>query len=78
MKTLYNGRKVPTIINTEERIFKIGTFDNETVLCNLQTAHEIVRAGECKTLQHFWNCKFTRFGKNDLIEMSAMSKGEKI
>ena len=69
MRKLYNGKEIPTEINTEERIFKIETFDNETVLCNVKTAKELLQDGQIKTLWHLWNYEFKRFGKLDLKQM---------
>lgn len=57
---------IPTIINTDERIFKIETFDNETFLCNVKTAKEYLSKGEIKNLWHFWNFEFKRYAKIDL------------
>lgn len=77
MRTLYNGTQVPTQISTEERIFKIETFDNETVLCNLETAKELLNEGQIKTLWHLWNFQWERLwnfqwerlGKSNLKQM---------
>lgn len=69
MKTLYNGTKIKETINTNERIFLIETFDNETVLCNLKDTYKLVKSGNCKVLKHFWDYKFVSFGKQDLISM---------
>jgi hypothetical protein len=69
MRTLYSGLKIPTTINTEERVFKIETFDNETLLCNTKTAKECLEKGEIKNLWHLWDFKFKRFGKKDLKQM---------
>ena len=69
MQTLYSGFKIPTTINTEERVFKIETFDNEMLLCNTKTAKELLKEGLIKNLWHLWNFKFKRFTKNDLKQM---------
>lgn len=69
MRKLFNGTIVPTEIKTDERIFKVETFDSETFLCNLDTAYLIVKADYCMTLQHLWDYKFKSFGKGELIEM---------
>jgi len=60
---------IPTTINTNERIFKIETFDNEMLLCNVKTAKELLNKGEIKNLWHLWNFEFKRFGKIDLKQM---------
>jgi hypothetical protein len=60
---------IPKTINTNERIFKIETFDNDTFLCNVATAKEILNKGEIKKLWHLWNFEFKRFGKDDLKQM---------
>jgi hypothetical protein len=60
---------IPTTINTNERIFKIETFDNDTFLCNVDTAKEYLKAQNIKHLWHLWNFEFKRFGKDDLKQM---------
>lgn len=77
MRKLFNGTMVPTEIKTDERIFKVETFDSETVLCNLDTAYQIVKDGYCMTLKHLWDYKFKSFGKLELIEMYKATKGLK-
>ena len=59
----------PTTINTNERIFKIETFDGDIFLCNVETAKESLNKSEIKNLWHLWNFEFKRFGKIDLKEM---------
>jgi len=66
---LYSGLSVPNTINVNERVFKIETFDNETIICNLSTAKGLLNAGEIKNLFHLWNYNFVKFGKKDLKEM---------
>lgn len=58
-----------TTINTNERIFKIETFDNDTFLCNVKVAKEYLSEGEIKNLWHLWDFKFKRFLKIDLKQM---------
>jgi len=60
---------IPTTINTNERIFKIETFDNDTFLCNVTTAKEYLKEGQIKNLWHLWNFQFKRFAKIDLKQM---------
>jgi hypothetical protein len=55
-------------IKTNERIFKIITFDDELILCNLQDIN-LSDLENIKHLWHFWNGDFKRFGKIDLKEM---------
>jgi hypothetical protein len=55
-------------IKTDERIFKIITFDDELILCNLQDIN-LSDLENIKHLSHFWNGDFKRFGKIDLKEM---------
>lgn len=69
MIKLYSGKEIPAQINTNERIFKIETFNNETVLCNVNTAKELLKEGEIKTLWHLWKFEWKRFGKLDLKQM---------
>ncbi len=69
MKTTYSGIEIPQTINTNERIFKIITFDGETILCNVETAKKLLENQEIKHLFHFWNGEFKKFGKKDLKEM---------
>lgn len=64
---------IPTTINTNERIFKITTFDGETFLCNVKTAKEYLKDGNIKHLWHLWNFEFKRFGKLDLKQMEYES-----
>lgn len=66
---LYSGLSVPNTINVNERIFKIVTFDNETILCNTKVAQELLNASEIKALYHLWNFDFKKFGKKDLKEI---------
>lgn len=58
-----------TTINTNERIFKIETFDKDTFLCNVKEAKEYLNKGEIKNLWHLWDFKFKRFLKIDLKQM---------
>jgi hypothetical protein len=60
---------IPTVINTDERIFKIKTFDNDIFLCNVKTAKEYLKEGQIKDLWHLWDFEFKRFGKDTLKEM---------
>lgn len=69
MQTLYNGVKIPTTIKTNERIFKIKTFDDDLVLCNVKTAKKLLKKQMIKNLWHLWNFEFKRFSKLDLKEM---------
>lgn len=69
MRKLYSGIEIPTIIDTSVRVFRITTFDNETLLCNLDTAYMLLKKDHCKELYHLWDCKFKRFGKSDLKGM---------
>mgnify|MGYP003543737324 len=59
----------PTTINTNERIFKIVTFDGDTFLCNLKDAQRELKEGNIKDLFHLWNYEFKRFGKIELKNM---------
>ena len=59
----------PKTIKTNERIFKIETFDGEVFLCNVKTAKETLNKGEIKNLWHLWNFEWKRFGKDDLKQM---------
>lgn len=56
-------------IKTDERIFKIETFDNEKFLCNVETAKETLDKREIKNLWHLWDFEWKRFGKDDLKQM---------
>lgn len=60
---------IPTTINTDERIFKIETFEDETFLCNTKTAKEYLERGEIKKLWNLWNFEFKVYGKGTLKEM---------
>ena len=59
----------PTTINKNERIFKIETFDNEMLLCNVETEKELLSKSEIKNLWHLWDFEFKRFAKIDLKQM---------
>lgn len=56
-------------VNTNERIFKIETFDNDKLLCNVKEAKDYLNKGEIKNLWHLWNFEFKRFSKIDLKQM---------
>lgn len=56
-------------IKTDERIFKILTFDNDFILCNVDKAKQLLKDGQIKDLWHLWNFEFKRFGKLDLKNM---------
>jgi hypothetical protein len=60
---------VPTTISTSERIFKVETFDDEKLLCNVDTAKKLLKEGLIKNLWHLWDFKWKRFGKIDLKQM---------
>ena len=69
MKTLYCGLEIPTVINTNERIFKIETFDGEIILCNLAEAKYLLQLQNIKRLFHYWNYDFKPFDKLTLKTM---------
>ena len=56
-------------IRTDVRIFQVFTYDGDVILCNLYDAYELLP--NCKTLKHYWNHKFERFGKLELKQMYA-------
>ena len=60
---------IPTTINTDERIFKVLTYDNDYILCNLSTAKELLKNDMIYKLWHLWDYEFKRFGKIDLKQM---------
>lgn len=68
-RQLFSGTRIPVAINTNERIFQIETFDNETILCNLETAQQLIANNECKLIKHYWNYKFVAIGKKEVKEM---------
>lgn len=69
MKKLYNGRLVPTMIDTTQRIFEVTTYDGDIFLCNIKTAKEVIQAGECKGIRHYWNNNFKTIGKNEVLQI---------
>ena len=69
MLRLYDGTEIPTIIKTDERIFKVVTFDGETVLCNLITAKKLLRKELIKKVYHLWDYEFKVFPKVGLKAM---------
>jgi hypothetical protein len=66
---LFDGTIVPATINTKERIFQVVTYDGETILCNLLTAHRLITNQLCKGIKHYWNHKFTTIGKSEVLSM---------
>jgi len=54
---------IPKIIKTDERIFKIQTFDDDTFLCNIDVAREYLNKDNIKKLWHLWNFKFEKYYK---------------
>lgn len=68
-KKLFDGTVIPATISTNERIFQIETFDQETVLCNLAIAQELITKQLCKRIKHYWNHKFATIGKKEVLEM---------
>jgi hypothetical protein len=60
--------EAPKTIKTDSRIFKIITFDNDLILCNLENL-KMQDLEDIKILHHFWNGNFTPFAKIDLKEM---------
>lgn len=68
-KKLFDGTIIPATINTDERIFKIETYDGETVLCNLQTAQMLIKTDNCKRIKHYWNNRFENISKLEVKEM---------
>lgn len=69
-RKLFDGTNIPVMINTNERIFQIETYDGETILCNVTTAHKLINADLCKRIKHYWNDKFERIGKDEVISMA--------
>lgn len=69
MRKLYDGTEVPTTIQTDERVFKIVTFDDETVLCNIATAKKLLRKDLIKKVYHLWDYEFKVFPKVGLKAM---------
>jgi hypothetical protein len=67
---LYSGIEIPVSIRTDERIFQIETFENETILCNTAVAKELISKQVCKKAKHYWNYKFSTIGKDEILEMS--------
>lgn len=69
MQTLYNGVKITTTIRTNERIFKVKTFDDDLVLCNVKTAKKLLKKQMVKNLWHLWDLRFEVFSKEVLKQM---------
>lgn len=69
MKLYCGNITIPDTIDQTQRIFQVVTFDNETVLCNLKNAKELIIAQNCKSIKHYWNYKFVSIGKNDVKAM---------
>lgn len=60
---------IPTTISTDERIFKILTYDNDYILCNVSTAKELLKNDMIQKLWHLWNYEFKVYGKDKLKQM---------
>lgn len=69
MHRLYDGTEVPTTVKTDERIFKVLTHDDETVLCNIATAKKLLRKDLIKKVYHLWDYEFKVFPKVGLKAM---------
>jgi len=69
MKLFCGNITIPDSIDQTQRIFQVVTFDNETVLCNLKVAKELIIAQNCKTIKHYQNFKFVNIGKKEVKEM---------
>lgn len=61
--------KAPKTIKTDERIFKVTTFDNEIFLCNVKRAQKELKQGNIKDLFHLWDFEWKRYSKIDLKQM---------
>lgn len=57
-------------IKTDERIFKILTFDDDYVLCNLDRAQELLAKGNVKKAWHLWDFKFEVVSKIHIKNMT--------
>jgi hypothetical protein len=66
---LYNNTVIPDTISIRERIFRIETFDQETVLCNLAAAQMLIKTNNCKRIKHYCNNKFETISKLEVKEM---------
>ena len=66
MRTLYDGTKVETTIKTDEKVFKILTFDSDWVLCNIKDAQMLLSKGLIKEVYLLWDFVFKRYSKIDL------------
>jgi len=58
----------PKTIKTNERIFKILSFDGETFLSNLEHI-KLKDLEQIKKVSHLWDFKFQPFGKRQLKTM---------
>lgn len=65
---LEDGTMTPESVRTDERIFRVKTFDDEIFLCNLRFFHKY-DIGKCKSVQHLWNFEFQNIRKIDIIDM---------
>lgn len=68
-KMLFDKTLIPSMIRANERIFQIETYDNETILCNLETAQMLINKDLCKRIKHYWNNKFTTISKLEVKQM---------
>lgn len=66
----------PKTINTDERVFEVTNFEDETYLCNLGHFTLGKRGNltgangeEIKRLRHYWNNNLTSIGKVEVKEM---------
>lgn len=58
--------KIPKTIKTDERIFKIQTFDDDKFLCNVDISKQYLQADNIKKLWHLWDFEFKSFSKKEL------------
>lgn len=57
-------------IKTDERIFKVLTFDDDYILCNLDKAQELINKGDIKKAWHIWNFEFETISKLHIKNMN--------
>lgn len=63
-------------IKTNERIFEVRTFEDQTILCNLDgfwtnsKGELLTKDGESiRSVRHYWNNEFQRISKKQIKEM---------
>ena len=69
MKTFKDGTEIPIRISILERVFQLKDYDDNYILCNLETAYRLVKEGDIESAKHNWSGKLTVIGKKNILLM---------